>query len=254
MSAFIKMLSLKIMGKILLLIVASSGQQLPESLHMPADAVTGMLCAQLSQMTNEGITNLPQSNEKVHVVLDNSKAFVYLMVMKSCFLTVFDDSQGLEVSQSFPEGTYQNISGLIRDSFFVYYCHCKTDRDDSHPKNETDYKKFLRQHLGPASRQFSNSNCDSEIKKRCILASKNRCKETNTFIHTTAKKLKSVCNQPANIKGLHKSDQQFSLTVCNLHSNQMKKPCKYRAVHRHSRIIVGCNNKMEPVHFEGDSP
>ncbi|KAG7464608.1 hypothetical protein MATL_G00167460 [Megalops atlanticus] len=167
-----------------------------------------------------------------------------LTVAQGCVLTLWGEQGG---HQSFPSGTRVPLEGWERPLAL----HCSCEEEEGRPRrNETAYKKFLRQHLDTNHSGDDDQYCDEMMEKR-INNVTNRCKIVNTFIHATEQKVKNVCKtKPTENTNEHKSTEEFALTKCTLQGGGDSPPCRYRAKNTTSFIIIACQNN-EPVHFDG---
>ncbi|KPP60460.1 angiogenin-4-like, partial [Scleropages formosus] len=111
-------------------------------------------------------------------------------------------------------------------------------------KEETKYKKFLRQH-------FKNQHgCTTEIKRRKIFNEKyNTCKRKNSFIvSSTTNQIKDICDKAGTFYGepnLYRSNQPFPVITCRLKKGTYRNNCEYNDGKKSSRyLIIGCENKL----------
>uniref|UniRef100_A0A8C4SCQ3 Ribonuclease A-domain domain-containing protein n=1 Tax=Erpetoichthys calabaricus TaxID=27687 RepID=A0A8C4SCQ3_ERPCA len=121
--------------------------------------------------------------------------------------------------------------------------------------NENGYQKFLRQHYD--NPKTSNNNyCNAMMEMRCMTnldpPAVNKCKEKNTFIHSTKNQIIAVCDKAGVPLGgnLRRSTKPFSVSTCKIHGDPNVHPCKYRGGGRDTRqIVIACENRL-PVHLD----
>uniref|UniRef100_A0A8C9XYY2 Ribonuclease A-domain domain-containing protein n=1 Tax=Sander lucioperca TaxID=283035 RepID=A0A8C9XYY2_SANLU len=98
---------------------------------------------------------------------------------------------------------------------------------------------------------MSTDSSDLHRVRRRITDCNGNCKPTNTFIEAKFTSVKHVCRaEGENIGGdNYKSKNKFKIVVCK--GGRGKPPhCEYNSVRYDDRnIVVGCNEKREPVHF-----
>ncbi|XP_053120224.1 angiogenin-like [Hemicordylus capensis] len=110
------------------------------------------------------------------------------------------------------------------------------------------YRHFLSQHYDNPKSSFSGKYCNAIMSKRDL--TRPECKDTNTFIHGTKKKIKAVCTDG----GVPYGDQQrsknyFRVTTCTLQGIPTHHPCKYRENTTPRYIVIGCDGDW-PVHYD----
>ncbi|XP_043934939.1 uncharacterized protein LOC122807980 [Protopterus annectens] len=220
------------------------------------DSPTHIACAEVSNPLSAEKFELLSTTKPVPNLHEVKSGFLSIVVMSDCLLRVSDDPQGLGNFHVFPSGTYSIYSDSGWSSVLAYHCDCGKGGNQN-PQNETAYQKFLRQHLDPSVRNGDDTYCNKEIAQRDIRNNKDGklpCKEKNTFIHATEKEVKLVCEQKPFKDELRESHLKFHITVCERKTKSEKWPCKYLATDREAHIIIACNKKGEPIHFERYSP
>ncbi|KAK9518370.1 hypothetical protein VZT92_023678 [Zoarces viviparus] len=94
--------------------------------------------------------------------------------------------------------------------------------------------------------------CDQEMRNRDIKTIDNKCKETNTFILSTNKPVKAICEKAGKPFGqMTVSLQPFPIIVCELKSDVSSTPCQYSGKRLTRYLVIGCENGF-PVHFDRD--
>ncbi|XP_067398645.1 ribonuclease-like [Emydura macquarii macquarii] len=119
-------------------------------------------------------------------------------------------------------------------------------------RGESRYEKFLRQHVDPSDpspadpRRYCN-----DLMRRRDMATDRSCKHLNTFIHSSAEQIATVCGAGGEPAGgdLRLSEDAFPLTLCRLQGGAEPPNCDYGGSDSTQRIIIACVDG-EPVHFE----
>uniref|UniRef100_A0A8C8VJC2 Ribonuclease A-domain domain-containing protein n=1 Tax=Pelusios castaneus TaxID=367368 RepID=A0A8C8VJC2_9SAUR len=119
-------------------------------------------------------------------------------------------------------------------------------------QGESHYEKFLRQHVDSSDpsptdpRRFCNL-----LMRRREMATSSSCKHLNTFIHSSAEQIGSICDDGGEPAGgdLRLSEDSFPLTVCKLQGGADPPDCDYSGSNSNQRIIIACVDG-KPVHFE----
>ncbi|XP_033024217.1 angiogenin-like [Lacerta agilis] len=113
------------------------------------------------------------------------------------------------------------------------------------------YKKFLTQHYDNPKSSVGKEYCDAMMRKRGL--DKPECKEVNTFIHGTKNNIKAVCTASGGKDygdGLRISLHPFTVTTCKHRGGSTDPPCRYSDNRSPRYIVIACNEKGEPVHFD----
>ncbi|XP_054571561.1 angiogenin-like [Eptesicus fuscus] len=111
------------------------------------------------------------------------------------------------------------------------------------------YKIFLNQHYDPTPDGHDDRYCEVTMKRRDLTSP---CKDINTFIHGTKKKIKAVCeDKNGKPYGEHFriSKSPFQVTICRHHGGSNQPPCKYRATAGSRYIVIACEHGL-PVHLD----
>ncbi|XP_070374902.1 non-secretory ribonuclease-like [Equus asinus] len=128
------------------------------------------------------------------------------------------------------------------------------------PASLTRAQWFEIQHI----KNMTHRRCNNEMLR--VNNYTKRCKNINTFLHTTFAFVASVCNTPnvtcptTGYMNCHNSSVQVDITDCNLTSApQPYKNCTYRQTSARKYFIVACNNSQPgdnaaysvvPVHLD----
>ncbi|KAG2469397.1 ANGI protein, partial [Polypterus senegalus] len=122
------------------------------------------------------------------------------------------------------------------------------------PANENGYTMFLRQHYDNP-KTSSNDYCNAMMEMRCMTnldPPKSKCKEKNTFIHSTKNLITAVCDKAGVPLGgnLRRSTKPFSVSTCKVKGDPNKHPCEYKGGRGDMReIVIACAGKL-PVHLD----
>ncbi|NXL96186.1 ANGI protein, partial [Alectura lathami] len=108
------------------------------------------------------------------------------------------------------------------------------------------YQRFLQQHVDyPKTRYPNNARyCQAMLVRRRVNI-RGICKPTNTFVHTRASNLRTICtNQPDG--ALRGTRRRFPVTVCRL--IRSRPTCTYTGRQFNHRVRVNCERGF-PVHL-----
>lgn len=118
-------------------------------------------------------------------------------------------------------------------------------------KIKSRYEKFKNQHI---NKKMNASSCDDVMQARKIFTNTNKCKNTNTFVLSDIKPVKSVCEKEGEPwrKKMTKSLKRFNIVVCKVKNQKAKPPkCTYLGKKLNKKIIIKCE-KGFPVHYDSD--
>ncbi|XP_062993026.1 ribonuclease-like [Elgaria multicarinata webbii] len=112
-----------------------------------------------------------------------------------------------------------------------------------------DYQKFITQHYDNPKSSVGKNYCNTMMQRRGM--TRPECKEVNTFIHGSKKKIIAVCGKGGEPygAGLRRSKSKFSVTTCKHTGGSKRPPCKYRENSSQRFIIVRCAGG-KPVHYD----
>uniref|UniRef100_A0A8D0BQB9 Ribonuclease A-domain domain-containing protein n=1 Tax=Salvator merianae TaxID=96440 RepID=A0A8D0BQB9_SALMN len=116
---------------------------------------------------------------------------------------------------------------------------------------ETAYQKFLRQHYDNPKSNVGRNYCNAMMQRREL--TKPTCKDVNSFIHEKKQDILDVCTDKggkAYKDGLRVSLKPFSVTTCKHKGGSTRPPCEYKENKSERYIVIRCNNRNEPVHFD----
>ncbi|XP_015687069.2 ribonuclease-like [Protobothrops mucrosquamatus] len=111
------------------------------------------------------------------------------------------------------------------------------------------YEDFLTKHYDNPKSNVGDQYCNKMMQKRGM--TKPKCKEVNSFIHTTKNNIIDVCGTGgvAIDDRLRRSNKQFQVTTCKMKGSSTKPPCDYRENTSLRYIVIACENGL-PVHYE----
>ncbi|KAA8593548.1 hypothetical protein FQN60_009664 [Etheostoma spectabile] len=127
-------------------------------------------------------------------------------------------------------------------------------------KVKHDVAWFTNQHIAD---EMHESDCANVINGRGIMKDNGGCKWSNTFIKASLDTVTGVCKTPLlNPKSnLHRSTGTFTLIHCEqtkeMAQKKAKSPdCEYKEgeVKTEKTIVIGCDTKGNPIHFEEFEP
>lgn len=116
-------------------------------------------------------------------------------------------------------------------------------------QNNHRYKHFLTQHHDARPRGRDKKYCESMMVERGLTTP---CKDRNTFIHGSKKRIKAVCEDTNGIPyngAFRKSKSPFQVTTCKHTGGSPRPPCYYKATSGSRDIVIACENGW-PVHFD----
>ncbi|XP_035862503.1 ribonuclease-like 3 [Sander lucioperca] len=113
-------------------------------------------------------------------------------------------------------------------------------------------QKFINQHI---NQNMAPNRCDAMItQKKISQTNSNRCKEVNTFISATYAAVKPVCRDGGSPYGtggnLRISHDKFRVVNCECNVNLRLPNCDCRGSSGNKRIVIGCDDTGNPVHYE----
>uniref|UniRef100_A0A8C9YW77 Ribonuclease A-domain domain-containing protein n=1 Tax=Sander lucioperca TaxID=283035 RepID=A0A8C9YW77_SANLU len=110
--------------------------------------------------------------------------------------------------------------------------------------------KFQNKHINAG---MIAGQCDDVMKEKRINKINSLCKNKKTFIITiaTMKTIRGVCGPGGvNFSGnLHQSRTTIDVVDCMLTYANVR-PCKYRSVPGNRYIVIACDSRGDPIHFE----
>ncbi|XP_031167083.1 ribonuclease-like 3 [Sander lucioperca] len=102
---------------------------------------------------------------------------------------------------------------------------------------------------------MNRKSCDAVIKQRKISETNSKkCKKENTFISASYGIVQKICGDegepyPGN-QNLRISLKKFRVVNCKCNKNKSLPHCKCRGSDANLRIVISCDNKGNPVHYE----
>ncbi|KAJ8246869.1 hypothetical protein GJAV_G00256260 [Gymnothorax javanicus] len=121
---------------------------------------------------------------------------------------------------------------------------------------DRQYRKFLDQHYKYGMR---TRDCNKKMNVTNELYNANKCKPLNSIItKPNWREIKAVCDgagrsfHMAGIRNLRESLHRFEVVTCEYTGESGKAPCKYEGTKEWRYIVIACNEKKLPVHYQFD--
>ncbi|TFJ99631.1 protein ITFG3 [Platysternon megacephalum] len=113
------------------------------------------------------------------------------------------------------------------------------------------YEQFKKKHFDyPKTSDPDNQNYCNYMMKERNMTNRTYCKPINTFIHACEQEIQAICYCERISNNIYESREIFSLTICELKTENGHRPCTYKEQEKTSKIRVACNEEHLPVHFE----
>ncbi|TDH13518.1 hypothetical protein EPR50_G00033360 [Perca flavescens] len=115
--------------------------------------------------------------------------------------------------------------------------------------------KFINQHI---NEEMNNNDCTKVMNDRGITDYNGNCKLMNTFIGAPIGTVRDICGtggqkyfnkKKPGVRDLRKSRAPFNIVVCRL-KDATAAPCEYEGAAYNRHIVVACDVKGDPVHFD----